>query len=114
MLPMKSKLNFLCLQIFLLIFCFVFFIKTQAQSSSQIAGRVIDFDTRQPLKGVSIIVRENKQGTITNDSGFFSLNVPKGNIILHLSSVGYSNSRQQIEPSEIQIIVITLKKNADE
>src|SRR5687767_12236238 len=114
MLPMKSKLNFSCLQIFFLIFCFVFFIKTQAQPSSQIAGRVIDFDTRQPLKGVSIIVRENKQGTITDDSGFFSLNVPKGNITLHLSSVGYSHSRHQVDLSDNRALIITLKKNANE
>jgi hypothetical protein len=59
---------------------FLVFISLQsiAQTNFTATGRVIDFDTKQSLKNVSITLRLTKMGTITDDSGYFSLTVRDG------------------------------------
>jgi hypothetical protein len=94
---MRTRQNFLCFSIVLLIFFAGNSTESYAQAGYKIQGRVIDFDTQQPLKGISVIVRENKQGTLTNDSGYFSLVSPVQNITLSFSSIGYVNSRQHLD-----------------
>ena len=66
--PMKLKLSSSKLYIYLSFFLFILSLQTLAQEVHKLEARVIDFDTQQPLQGVSVIVREKKQGSITNDT----------------------------------------------
>jgi hypothetical protein len=90
-------------------------IQAQCQSAYKIEGQIIDLDTRQPLKGVTIIIRETKQGTVTNDSGYFNINPSKQVFTLVLSAVGYVRLNQHLDASEItKPLIIEFKKRADE
>src|SRR5215210_3809983 len=85
------------------------------QNSYAIEGSIIDFDTGLPLKNVSVIIKENKKGTITNDSGYFSLQVTLETFTLQFSTIGYVNSHRKIDLSENRDpIAIILKKQANE
>lgn len=91
---------------------------TGLESHSQkfrVEGKVVDFDTRLPLKSVSVIIRETKQGTITNDSGQFSLQPSIASFSLSFSAIGYGQVHQPVNLSENNnSLLVELKKRADE
>lgn len=96
---------------------FFIFISLQsvAQNHFKVEGRVVDFDSGQPIGNVSITVKETKTGTITNDSGYFSLQVPIPNFTILVSFVGYAHITREINLlSDKKTIAIELKKKANE
>ena len=100
-------------------FCFLisFLISSQlhTQKNFKVQGVVIDFDTRQPLKNITVVIKETKGGGITNDSGYFNLNVPSQLFTLQFSAVGYVNNHQSVNLSEgNNSLTIELKRRADE
>ena len=54
----------------------------------KISGKVIDENT-VGIAGVSITLKGTTQGTTTDASGFFSIDVPDKNAVLQFSSVNY-------------------------
>ncbi|MEO6719141.1 MAG: TonB-dependent receptor [Ferruginibacter sp.] len=96
---------------------FLIFISLQSisQNKFNVQGRVIDFDTRQPLKNVSVIFRQTKIGTVTNDSGYFSIPVYTPKFTIVFSLIGYAHVTSDIDlSSDKKSITIELKKKANE
>lgn len=61
-----------------------------AQTKYTVSGVIRDSQTGESLVGATINVVDLKQGgVITNDDGFYSLKLPKGNYIFQISYVGY-------------------------
>jgi Ca-activated chloride channel family protein len=54
-----------------------------------ITGTVYSADDKQPLPGVSVLVKGTSIGTQTNAAGAYSINVPNGNTILIFNFLGY-------------------------
>ena len=67
-----------------------------AQEKFTLSGFVSDIDSKETLIGVNIIVPELQIGTITNDYGFYSLTLPKGNHILQINYLGYRTKKENI------------------
>jgi hypothetical protein len=112
---MRTKSNFLFFKICLAFFCAITFLHLNAQPNYKLQGQVIDYDTKEPIKGVSVIVRENKQGTVTNDSGYFNLSLSIPDVTLNLSNVGYMHLRQEVHLGvEKGLLTFILKKRANE
>jgi CarboxypepD_reg-like domain/TonB dependent receptor/TonB-dependent Receptor Plug Domain len=96
---------------------FFIFISLQAiaQNNFTIEGRVVDLDTKQPLKNVSVIVRQTKTGTTTNDSGYFKLKLYSPDQTIVFSFVGYVHNTRELHLMESnKPINIELKKKANE
>ena len=101
------------------VYCTLFFILISLHSIGQnkfnAEGRVIDYDTRQPLKNASVIVKETKAGSATNDSGYFSIPVHLQKFTIVVSVVGYQHGTRDIDLSEDRKrVTIELKKKANE
>ncbi len=99
--------------------CLLLLVLISVQGSSQntykVNGRVIDFDTRQPLKNASIINRKTKEGTVTSDSGYFSLATNVPDLLIFISSVGYVTVSRDIHLLlDNKSFVVELKRKADE
>lgn len=60
-----------------------------AQDKFTISGTITDAVTTETLIGVTITILELKSGTTTNEYGFYSLTLPKGNYTIQISYVGY-------------------------
>lgn len=64
-----------------------------AQGTQTVKGRVLDADSKEPLPGVTVILKisaENKSGSTTDDLGYFQItNVPIGRHSLSVEFVGY-------------------------
>ncbi|MBP6022349.1 MAG: carboxypeptidase-like regulatory domain-containing protein [Ferruginibacter sp.] len=78
------------------IFCFIKPMQSKAQFESfkdsvvQLYGLVMTADSLKGLESVSVVVKGQGRGTVTNDKGVFSIVVLKGDEI-EFSSVGYKS-----------------------
>ena len=86
---MSKKLTFI---FFFLISYFVF-----SQSNFTISGYVEDSSSGETLIGVNVYSNELQIGTSTNSFGFFSLTLPKGEVELIFSFVGYQDFKVKID-----------------
>ena len=55
-----------------------------------ISGTITDSKTGSPLPSVTVKVKGKNISALTNTNGGFSLNVPAGDVVLEVSSVGYA------------------------
>ncbi|OIQ16303.1 TonB-dependent receptor [Lacinutrix sp. MedPE-SW] len=86
----------------LLILLFCFNISSLiAQEKFTLSGTVFEENSNETLIGVNILFPNENTGTITNEYGFYSITLPKGNYSIVLSYVGYLN----------KTVAITLDKN---
>jgi hypothetical protein len=68
-----------------------------AQEKFTLSGTVYDQKNNETLIGVNIIFPELKTGTTTNEYGFYSITLPKGNYKIIISYLGYENLIEQID-----------------
>src|SRR5690606_23579959 len=73
----------------------MFFAFSSIAQQRTITGKVTD-EKGLPLTGVSISIKGTTTGTITNNEGAFSLNVPASSNTLVVTNIGY-------EPLEVDI-----------
>ena len=74
----------------------------------KVTGSVID-DLGEVV-GASVIVKETGQGTVTNLSGAYSIDVPNENATLQFSFIGYQT--QEIKVGNQSVINVKLQENA--
>lgn len=74
-----------------------------------ISGTVLD-SAGEPVIGANVVQQGTTNGAVTDLNGKFSLNVPKGSILL-VSYIGYTD--QNVTVSGNQPIIITLKDNTE-
>jgi iron complex outermembrane recepter protein len=70
-----------------------------AQSTAR--GRVLDFESRQPIPGLRVCVKSGSPCVVTDESGRFALPIPDGADSLLFSGMGYSHADAAYPGSEI-------------
>ena len=82
----------------------IVFVYTQSrlycQEKVTLSGYVSDSENNETLIGVNVIIPNLKIGTTTNDYGFYSLTIPRGDYKLQISFLGYKNQ-------EIDLIILS-------
>lgn len=81
---MKNKI---CLTLLGFLFCAVAWGQTR-----QVSGHVYKENTNQPIPSATVSVKNGAAVTTTDTAGYFRINVPEGNAILVVSSIGFSNT----------------------
>ncbi|GGB96882.1 SusC/RagA family TonB-linked outer membrane protein [Dyadobacter sediminis] len=77
------------------------------QTDMTIKGQVTASDSKEPLPGVSVVVKGTQQGAITSGDGSYSLVVPDESAVLVFSFVGYVS--QEIQVANRSLIHVTLE-----
>jgi len=96
--------------LFLLIFC-VLGLSSLAQSR-KITGKVVSSDGNV-LSGATVTVKGQQKAQLSNESGFFSIEIPSGaNTILVISYVGHVNAEQIIATQSDYTIVLQKEDNS--
>lgn len=109
----------------LLILLFLIGSWAKAQDKVTISGTIVNSQNNETLIGVSIYIPEIQSGTTTNEYGFFSLSIPKGDYTLQVSYMGFQTSEEKISLQQnlrknislesstqnLEEIVITERKN---
>ena len=113
----KSLFSFLLL---------LFIIVGNLSAQTQITGIVKNVETNEPVFGVSVAIKESRQGTITGEDGKYRLSLKHGKYTVVFSSIGYETIIKQaicnksklilnasLKPSahKIDEIIITASKN---
>lgn len=93
------------------IFFFIFFSEAIAQQTSiEIAGTVIDSQTKKPLVGASIYLNNTTRATTSAEDGAFTLkNIPQGNYQLIISYIGYASSSIKVAGQSANALKIELQ-----
>jgi outer membrane receptor protein involved in Fe transport len=94
----KKKLLFFITKAFVLL---PLLIVAQTPKSYTISGFVSEQGSKETLPGVNIYAPKLKQGTVSNNYGFYSLTLPADSVELVITYVGYKS----------QIILLDLHKN---
>ncbi|WP_143307497.1 TonB-dependent receptor [Chitinophaga vietnamensis] len=67
----------------------------ESGANGVLKGRVVDFETSQPLPGATVQLEGASYGTATDDKGFYELkHLPAGRYAIVVSYIGYQRSRQ--------------------
>jgi hypothetical protein len=103
--------------IFLLTASLLFTLFTLAQKkSATVTGKVLD-ENENPLSNVSVVILGRSTGTVTNDSGFFSIKVPADKAFaLIFTYTGYRSEQRNffLTENEEERMVIRLERGAKE
>ncbi len=84
-----------------------------SQDKVTLSGIITDFNTNETLIGVNIIIPEIEAGTTTNEYGFYSITLPKGNYTIQISYLGYDTSNQTIQLNEDKSVNLSLKESPE-
>jgi hypothetical protein len=86
---------------------FIFFSSAEifSQEKYTLSGIISDEKNKETLIGVSVYIEETKSGVVTNEYGFFSITLPKGEYTISINYVGYQGLKEKIN------LIQNLKKN---
>ena len=71
-----------------------------SQEKFTLSGIVAEVDSGETLFGVNVIIPSLQTGTVTNQYGYYSITLPKGEYEVFYSSIGYATQKLQIPLSE--------------
>ncbi|WEK33839.1 MAG: SusC/RagA family TonB-linked outer membrane protein [Candidatus Pseudobacter hemicellulosilyticus] len=71
-----------------------------------VTGVVTD-NNSQPLMGVSVSVKASTLGTVTDENGRYTLNIPSGNAVLLFSIVGFAPQEQALSGKSVLNVTLT-------
>lgn len=92
-----------------------------------VKGRITD-EKGNPVPGASVIIKGTRNGTVTDNNGFYTINVPSGSNIIVMSSVGMQTTEVAVSGSgytnvtmntdlkamnEVVVSALGIKKDAD-
>ena len=72
-------------------------ILASAQEKFTLSGTISDNNSNETLIGVNLFIPELKTGVTTNEYGFYSITIPKGNYSIRISYVGYQTLEEQLQ-----------------
>ena len=79
------------------IILFLFFTSIAfSQEKFTMSGIISDELSKETLIGVSLYINETNTGISTNEYGFYSITLPKGNYTVIISYIGYQNVQEKI------------------
>ncbi len=103
----KKFIDFLIKKKFvLMLLCFLFMEVTSLWAQTVVQGKVKDTNGEE-LIGVNVSVKGTLQGTVTNVTGDFQLNVPQGDDILVFSYVGFETQTVALAGKTYLDVVMT-------
>jgi outer membrane receptor protein involved in Fe transport len=96
------------------IFLFLTVGSAWAQSPA-LTGVVTDALTKDPLVGVSVVIKGTSQGTTTDASGTYSIQVPGGSAVLVFSFIGYLPQEIRVgNQTQLDIRLVSTSESLDQ
>ncbi|MBC8769425.1 TonB-dependent receptor [Arenibacter sp. BSSL-BM3] len=92
----------------------IFSINIFSQERFTLSGTITEISSNETLIGVTVAVPSLSTGVITNEYGFYSITLPKGNYEVQISSLGYQDIIQNIDLSVNQKINFQLLEVAEQ
>ena len=77
-----------------------------------IGGKIVSAEDNQSVPGVNIIIKGTSQGTVSDASGRYSINVPSTESVLVFSSIGFTTSEVVVGSQSVIDVTLTLDVTA--
>jgi TonB-dependent starch-binding outer membrane protein SusC len=74
-----------------------------------LTGKVVDTDTKEPVPSAQVLVTGTTIGTLTNDSGTFTLRLPDNAKTLTVRRIGYRETVDSLAPDQTEVTVALAK-----
>lgn len=103
----RTSLKFFTLCIFLMIA----FLQVMGQSKL-VKGTVID-ERKNPISGATVNIKGTTTSRITDNNGFFTIQVPIDKDLLLVSFIGYESSESKVTEGELSIVLKTTVNSLD-
>src|SRR5689334_9190781 len=91
---------------------FLLFTIFAAAQTRSLQGKVVAADDQRAVSKASITIKNGKS-FIANDSGFFKIEVPLGDIILNVSSIGFASEDIPVASTDNNITISLTETNKD-
>lgn len=85
---MKLKCMLTSISLLMIISCF---------SQNRLSGKIFSADTKKPLVGATVFIKETKTGVATDSEGNYSILLSKGNYNVEVSFIGYKTIKKTIK-----------------
>jgi hypothetical protein len=92
--------------------CFMCYLQVSAQNYT-ISGYITDERSGETLINASVYDINTRKGTVANVYGFYSLTLPKGQVDLQYSYVGYATQARKFNLQKDTVINIRFKESID-
>jgi len=89
---------------FVFLILIIFFLSFDTINAQQVSGTVFDQNTMEPLGGVHIVTTNDKNGSYSDEKGFFSIEIVGSNQI-KISHIGYLSQNLIIEDPNKEVII---------
>ena len=99
------------IKLVLLFIVLSFLNRINAQEKISLSGIISDKSTNETLIGVTVIIEELKTGTTTNEYGFYSITLPKGEYTVRYTYIGFQDIVEKINLTENIRKNISLKES---
>ena len=99
---------------YLLLISLISTLLTYSQEKFTLTGTVKDQSSLETLIGVNIIIPELQTGTTSNEYGFYSLTLPKGNYNIEISYLGFESIKTTINLDKNISYNISLKEATED
>jgi hypothetical protein len=86
----SKKISLFCLFVLSCLFA-------TAQEKFTLSGTISDSNSNETLIGVNLFIPELKTGVTTNEYGFYSITIPKGNYTIRISYMGYQTLEETLQ-----------------
>ncbi|WP_206106660.1 SusC/RagA family TonB-linked outer membrane protein [Ilyomonas limi] len=96
----------------LLLLPFLLITLLAAAQTRSLEGNVISASDQRAVSKASITIHNGKS-FIANDSGQFKIEVPTGNIVLTVSSIGFASKEVAVSPTDNNITIALTETNKD-
>jgi len=109
---MKNYFNLI-----MVLLCFNGAISQENSKKFTISGTITDAATKESLMGVNVLISKEQKGTITNEYGFYSLELTAGTYNVEVSYIGYATQIKSIELNEnirIDVSLVEESQSLDE
>lgn len=71
--------------------------RPQPQPVGTIKGRIVEFETAEPLPGATVRVLESNTGMSANEGGYYQFNLSPGAYTLEVSFIGYNTVTRKVQ-----------------
>lgn len=88
------------IKLVLLFIVLSFLNRVHAQEKISLSGIISDKSTNETLIGVTVIIEELKTGTTTNEYGFYSITLPKGEYTVRYTYIGFQDIVEKVNLTE--------------
>src|SRR5690606_269902 len=88
-----------------------------SQEKFTISGIISEAESGETLFGVNVIIPTLQTGTVTNEYGFYSITLPKGEYEVYYSSIGFTTQKVDIslmENVKKDLALFTASESLDE